>query len=126
MQFSTYVHCQLPRVRCKLHGAKSLDTSWAGKNSRFTMLFEAFAVRVLTPARSVEEVRKLLGLNWHQVEVIKSTAVELGLKRREAAAIPYISIDEEQFQSGQCYISSLVDFNGSRVLDVVEERTEGA
>jgi len=126
MQFSTYLHCQLPRVRCKVHGAKSLEAPWAGKNSRFTLLFEAFAVRVLTAARSVEEARKLLGLNWHQVEAIKSRAVERGLKRREEVAIPFIGIDEKQFRSGHRYISSLVDLNGGRVLDVVEERTEVA
>lgn len=126
MQFATLLHCQLPRVRCKAHGAKTVDAPWAGKNSRFTLLFEAFAIRVLTAARSVEEARKLLRLNWHQVEAIKSRAVERGLKRREEVEIPYIGIDEKQFRSGHRYISSLVDLEGSRVLDVVEERTEVA
>ncbi len=126
MQFATQLHCKLPRVRCKDHGAKSLKAPWAGENSRFTLLFEAFAVRVLIAARSVEEARKLLGLNWHQVEAIKKRAVERGLSRRKEEAIPYIGIDEKQFRSGHRYISSLVDLNGSRVLDVVEERTEAA
>jgi transposase len=126
MQFATQIHCKLPRVRCKDHGAKSLNAPWAGEKSRFTLLFEAFAVRVLIAARSVEEARKLLGLNWHQVEAIKTRAVERGLSRRKEDAIPYIGIDEKQFRSGHRYISSLVDLNGSRVLDVVEERTETA
>jgi len=126
MQFATQLHCKLPRVRCKNHGVKSLNAPWAGENSRFTLLFEAFAVRVLIAARSVEEARKLLGLNWHQVEAIKKRAVERGLLRRKEKAIPYIGIDEKQFRSGHRYISSLVDLNGSRVLDVVEERTETA
>ena len=126
MQFATQLHCKLPRVRCKDHGVKSLNAPWAGENSRFTLLFEAFAVRVLIAARSVEEARKLLGLNWHQVEAIKKRAVERGLSRRKEEAIPYIGIDEKQFRSGHRYISSLVDLNGSRVLDVAEERTETA
>ena len=126
MQFATYLHCALPRVRCKDHGAKTVDAPWAGKNSRFTLMFEAFAIRVLTAARSVEEARKLLGLNWHQVEAIKTRAVERGLKRRTEVAIPYLGIDEKQFRSGHRYISSLVDLEGGRVLDVVEERTEDA
>ena len=126
MQFATQLHCKLPRVRCKEHGAKSVDAPWASKNSRFTLLFEAFAIRVLTAARSVEEARKLLGLNWHQVEAIKDRAVERGLSRRKEDAVPYIGIDEKQFRSGHRYISSLVDLEGGRVLDVVEERTEAA
>jgi len=90
------------------------------------LLFEAFAIRVLTAARSVEEARKLLGLNWHQVEAIKARAVQRGLARRKEMAIPYIGIDEKQFRSGHRYISSLVDLKGGRVLDVIEERTEAA
>lgn len=126
MQFATQLHCQLPRVQCKEHGAISLDAPWAGKNSRFTLMFEAFAIRVLIAARSVEEARKLLKLNWHQVESIKKRAVVRGLKRRENVEIPYIGIDEKQFRKGHRYISSLVDLKGGRVLDVVEERTEVA
>jgi len=126
MQFATYLHCELPRVRCKEHGAKTVKAPWAEKNSRFTLLFEGFAIRVLQAARSVEEARKLLGLNWHQVEAIKARAVKRGLSRREVVTIPHLGIDEKQFRSGHRYISSLVDLQGGRVLDVVEERTEQA
>jgi len=126
MQFATQLHCQLPRIHCKEHGAKTVNAPWAGKNSRFTLMFEAFAIRVLIAARSVEEARKLLGLNWHQVEAIKVRAVERGLKRREDVEIPFIGIDEKQFRSGHQYISSIVDLQGGRVLDIVEERTEVA
>ena len=126
MQFATQLHCQLPRVRCDKHGVKTVEVPWAGKNSRFTLMFEGFAIRVLIAARSIEEARKLLGLNWHQVEAIKKRAVERGLQRRDENEIPYIGIDEKQFRSGHRYISSLVDLQGGRVLDVVEERTEEA
>lgn len=126
MQFATYLHCQLPRARCKDHGIKTVQPPWAGKHSRFTLLFERFAIRVLKAARSVEEARKLLKLNWHQVNAIKARAVERGLARREERAIPYLGIDEKQFRSGHGYISSLVDVDGGRVFDVVEERTEAA
>jgi transposase len=68
----------------------------------------------------------LLGLNWHQVEAIKKRAVQRGLSRRECVTIPYLGIDEKQFLSGHCYISTLVDVQGGRVLDIVEDRTEEA
>lgn len=126
MQFTTQLHCKLPRVRCKKHGAKSINPPWAGKNSRFTLLFETFAIRVLTAARSVKEASILLGLNWHQVEAVKKRAVARGLSRRNDDPIIYLGIDEKQFRSGHRYITSLVDLEGGRVLDVVEERTEVA
>ena len=126
MQFATYLHCEVPRVHCDKHGVKSLSVPWAGKNSRFTLLFEAFAIQVLKAARSVEEARKLLRLNWHQVDAIKARAVERGLARRQETNIDYLGIDEKQFRSGHDYVSNLYDLTGGRVLDVIEGRTENA
>jgi len=34
---------QLPRVRYKTYGAKTVNTPWIGKNSHFSLLFKAFA-----------------------------------------------------------------------------------
>ena len=118
--------CLLRQVRCKEHGARTVKVPWAGKNSRFTLLFEGFAVRVLQAARSIEEARKRSGLNWHQVSAIKARAVQRGLSRRQAVTIPCPGIDEQPFRKGHRYISSLVDLQQGRVLDVVEDRTEAA
>ena len=71
MQFTTLLHSQTPRVSCTEHGVLTVKLPWADKHSRFTILFEAFAIDVLKASRSVEEARKLLGLNWHQVEGIR-------------------------------------------------------
>ena len=124
MQFCTYLHCRLPRARCKTHGVKSVGASWAGKNSRFTLLFEALAIRVLKAARSVEEAHMLLKLNWRQTEIIKARVVHRGLSRRYQEFTPYIGIDEKQFRSEHLYISSFFNLEGGRVVDLVEECTE--
>lgn len=126
MQFATHLHAEMPRVKCKTHGVKTVAAPWASKNSRFTLLFESFSIRVIQAARSIEEARKLLKLSWHQVEAIKRRAVERGLARREAHPIEYLGIDEKQFRSGHKYITNLVDLEQGRVLDVVEERKESA
>ena len=115
MQFATYLHCSVPRacllrqVRCQAHGARTIKVPWAGKNSRFTLLVEGFAVRVLQAARSIEETRKWLGLNWHQVNATEARAVQRGLSRQQAVTIPCLGIDEKPFRKGHRTISSLVD-----------------
>lgn len=126
MQFSTYLHAQLPRVKCNQHGVKTVTAPWATKNSRFTLLYESFAIQVIQASRSIEEARKLLKLNWHQVEAIKRRAVERGLSRREVQPIDYLGIDEKQFRSGHRYITNLVDLERGRILEVVEERKEAS
>ena len=126
MQFETLLHARTPRVECPKHGVKTVNVPWAGKHSRFTLLFEAFAVRVIQAARSVEEARKLLRLNWHQVETIKKRAVERGLSRRKKSQIPYIGLDEKSFRKGMSFITTCCDLEGGRVLDVARNRDEEA
>ena len=87
---------------------------------------------MLQAARGIEEARKQSGLNWHQVNAIKTHAVQRGLSRRpvcsgrQAVTMPYPGIDEKPFRKGHRTISSLVDLQPSRVLDGVEDRTEAA
>lgn len=126
MQFETLLHAKTPRVECKKHGVRNVHLPWAEKHARFTLLFEAFAISVLQAARSVEEARKLLRLNWHQVETIKKRAVERGLSRRKKALIPYIGLDEKSFRKGMSFVTTCCDLEGGCVLDVAENRDENS
>jgi len=49
MQFTTEMVARLPRCRCPAHGVKvkTIVAPWAGKHSRFTLFFGAFAIEVL-------------------------------------------------------------------------------
>ena len=122
MQFETTLHCRPPRVECKEHGVKTASMPWAGKHSRFTQLFEAFAINVMIASRSLQEAGKLLRLNWQQLHGIMKRAVERGLDRRIADEIPWIGMDEKSFRKGHKYVSIINDIEGARVLDVVEGR----
>ena len=122
MQFETILRCEVPRCNCPEHGVKTLRVPWAGKGSRFTLLFESFAIDVLQACSSVKAAAELMGLNWHQVNQIKRRAVARGLERRESEPIKYLGIDEKSFRKGHNYVSLLTDLEGSRVLDVVEKR----
>ena len=122
MQFETVLRCEVPRCNCPEHGVKTLRVPWAGKSSRFTLLFESFAIDVLQACSSVKAAAELMGLNWHQVNQIKCRAVARGLERRESAPIKHLGIDEKSFRKGHNYVSLLTDLEGSRVLDVAEGR----
>ena len=126
MQFETVLRCEVPRCKCPEHGVKTLRVPWAGKNSRFTLLFESFAIDVLQACSSVKAAAELMGLNWHQVNEIKRRAVTRGLERRESAPIQHLGIDEKSFRKGHNYVSLLTDLQGSRVLDVAEGRDSTA
>src|ERR1700741_1623355 len=65
-QFETVLVERTLRVNCPEHGVKTIEVPWAGKNSRFTLMFEAFAVRVLQACETVSSGAKLLRLDWHR------------------------------------------------------------
>lgn len=124
MQFETIIKCRIPRVRCPKHGVKTVDTPWASNYSRFTFLFEKFAIDVIESAKNIKSAVKLLKISWKQIYNIQKRAVERGLSRREDETVKYAGIDEKNFLKGHSYASILNDLDQGRVLDVVEGRTE--
>jgi len=64
MQFATEIHARVPRSKCSRCGVKTIRIPWAGKHSRFTLLFEAFAIKVLQACSNVTRSAELLGIDW--------------------------------------------------------------
>ena len=123
MQFTTTIHAQAPRINCTEHGVKTITVPWADAHSRFTLLFEYFAIEVLQATASITQAKTLLRLSWDAVQRIKERAVERGLSRRKEESIVYVGIDEKSFLKGHKYASLMTDLDYGRVLDVVLDRT---
>ncbi len=68
----------------------------------------------------------LLGPSWDAVQSVMDRAAARCFKRREPTHIPHLGIDEKSFRKGHDSITLLTDLDGSRVLDVVPERTQAA
>jgi transposase len=123
MQFKTEIRAAVPRSRCEKCGVKTVAVPWAGKHSRFTLLFEALAIKVLQAASCVKRAAELLGLGWDAMHSIIERAVQRGLERRELEGIRHVGVDEKSFGRGHDYVSVMTDLDGHRVLEVAEERT---
>ncbi|NTW88128.1 MAG: ISL3 family transposase [Desulfobulbaceae bacterium] len=123
MQFETIIIARVPRCQCDKCGVKTIAVSWAAPHSRFTLLFEGFAVALLQHCSSVQAASNILKLDWHAVDQIMKRAVERGLLRREPEHVLHVGIDEKSFRSGHKYITILNDLDKGRVLDAIEDRT---
>ena len=110
-------------VRC---GVKTTAVPWAGKHSRFTLMFEPFAIEVSLACGNVKSAAGLLDVDWNSLHRMMERAVERGLACRELESLQYVGIDEKSFRRGHSYVSILTDLTGRRVLEVVEDRTEEA
>lgn len=124
MQFRTEIVSRLPRVSCETHGVLTVSVPWASAHSRWTLLFETFAIKVLLGTSNVTRAMALLGIGWEQVQSIRERAVVRGLSRRDEEVVPYVGIDEKSFLKGHRYASLMTDLGRGRVLDVVPDRTK--
>ena len=126
MQFTTELKARIPRSRCTDCGVKTIAVPWGGKHSRFTLMFEAFAIKVLQSCANVSKAAKLLRLSWDSVHKIIERAVERGLDRRQLEGIKHVGMDEKSFGKGHDYVSVMTDIDNRRVLEVAPERTTEA
>lgn len=114
-QFKTILRAALPRVNCPEHGVKQISVPWAEGNSRFTMLFESFAINLLKMTQNVEGAATLLRTGWEATWNIITRAVDRGKLRKQDVPMPRIGIDEKSFAKGQSYITLLYDLDRSTV-----------
>jgi len=63
-QFRTILKARPPRVNCPTHGVKQVSLPWTLKGSRFTLLFERFAIDVLLATQTVKGAMSILGTKW--------------------------------------------------------------
>jgi transposase len=124
-QYQTMLHAAVPRTGCSEHGVRTARVPWAEPHSRFTLLFERLAIDWLRAA-SQKAVAERLGLSWDEAHGIMERAVERGLKRREAEAIPYVGVDEKAFRKGHRYATLVTDLARGRVLYVAEDRKQSS
>ncbi len=125
MQYRTLLTAEVPRVECGEHGVKQLKVPWAEPGSRFTALFEALVIDWLGEA-STSAVARLLRMSWDEVDGVMARAVDRGLERREAQPLHHIGIDETSFQKRHEYVTVIYDRERSRVVEVLDGRTQRA
>jgi len=114
-QFKTILHASIPRVKCPEHGVRQAEVPWALKGSRFTILFERFAIDVLLATQTVKGARGILRISWDQTWNILERAVARGKARKEKVVMPRIGIDEKAFSKGHSYITMVYDLDNSTV-----------
>jgi transposase len=123
MQYTTVLAARIPRLRCATHGVRQVRIPWAEDRSRFTALFEAFALHVLKET-TVLGLSRLLRISWHEASGILRRAVERGLQRRTLEPVRFFGVDETSFQKRHEYVTVVSDLERARVLAVMDHRRE--
>lgn len=115
-QYKTYIHADLPRVRCGEHGVKTVSVPWAREGSGFTLLFEGWVVElakhlpVATIANMVDEHDTRL---WRFIKHY----VDEARTREDYSEVNAIGIDETS-KKGHKYVTVVVDLAQRKVIFV--------
>lgn len=122
-RFKTILIARIPRVKCPEHGVKNANGPWAEKHSRFTFMFERFAIDVLLATQTVKGAMGILGAKWDQTWNIIWRAVRRGKQRKRAMTMPRIGVDEKSFKKRHSYITLLYDLDNGTV-GAISERND--
>jgi transposase len=122
MQFKTFLHARVPRVNCSEHGVKQVKLPWAEPRSRFTAMFERFAIDVLLRA-DVTGAAKLLRISWDEAWHLQERAVSRGLKAKKSRVLPHLGVDEKSFTKRHNFVTLVCDLESGSVEHVGEGRS---
>ena len=119
--YPCYVHCRRPRVRCGDHKTKVVEAPWARKSSRFTLMFEGYAMLILADM-PILKASKVLRCNEKALTRILRYWVQKAVDEDDLQEVRSIAADETSFKRGQSYVTVIIDAAQRRVIDVEDGR----
>lgn len=126
-QFETIIEARVPFVRHADGRVEEVAVPWADRYQRVTRLLAQAVIVWLQACGNVDQVAKIMRLEWGTVDSVMKAAVARGLIRRDAQPVENVGLDEKSFRRGHVYASMLNDLDNNRVWDLVEGRkTENA
>lgn len=119
--FATYLHARTPRVACPEHGVRQIRLPWAERHSRFTALFEAFAIDVLKES-DVTGACRILGISWDEAWAVMERAVARGQAQKCRRVPELIGVDEKAARKGHNYLTLVCDLQRGTVEHIADDR----
>lgn len=122
--YPCYIHCRRPKVLCPHCGAKQVTAPFERKNSRFTLLFEGYAMMLLSDA-PVAKAAQWLRCDEKSLVKIMRYWVSKAVAGMDLSEVEMLAIDETSFKRGHKYVTLVVDAVKRRVIDVEKGRDGG-
>ena len=123
--YPCYVHCKRPRILCDKCGTVQVNATFERKNSRFTLLFEGYAMLLLQDVPRARASR-LLRCDEKSLAAILTYWVHEAVNRMDLSDICSIAMDETSFRRGHRYVTVAIDTVRRRVFDVEPGRDKTA
>lgn len=117
-QYKTYIHADLPRIKCGEHGVKTISVPWAREGSGFTLLFEGWVVE-LAKHLPVATIADMVSENDTRLWRFIKHYVNKARKKEDYSNVTAIGIDETS-KKGHNYVTVVVDLSQRKVIFVTD------
>lgn len=121
MFYPCLVHCRRPKVLCPHCGSIQISAPFERKNSRFTLLFEGYAMLILADM-PIAKTAALLRCDEKSLVKVMRYWVNKAVAGMDLKDVGMLAIDETSFKRGHKYVTLIIDAAKRRVLDVEEGR----
>ena len=118
-QHQAFLHARVARIDCSNCGVRLVNVPWARPGSGFTLLFEAFAMTLVTSMPVAAAVR-LVRVHDTRLWRIVQHYVEKAVARMDLADLRRVAIDETAARRGHNYITLFVDIDARKVIYITE------
>jgi transposase len=118
-QFETHLYAPLPRIKCSECGVKTVEVPWARKGSAFTLLFEAWAVK-LSQKMTIFGASRELRISDDRLWRLLRKVVDHAMKELDLSNVRAIAIDETSWRKGHKYVTFVFDYDTRRLIFAVE------
>jgi transposase len=121
MFYPCLIHCRRPKVLCPHCGSVQVNAPFERKNSRFTLLFEGYAMLILADM-PIAKTAALLRCDEKSLVKIMRYWINKAVDGMDLHDVAMLAIDETSFKRGHKYVTLIIDAAKRRVLDVEEGR----
>lgn len=111
-----YLHCRVPRIMMSDGKIRMAQVPWARPNSGFTLLFEAFTMKLVESempvsavSRSVKETSPRIWRVFHHWVATAREGIDL-------SGVSRIGVDETSSRRGHRYITNFVDLDTRQLI----------
>lgn len=118
-QYKCYLHARVPRVKLPDGKVKQVKTTWEGKTSGFTLLFESFILQ-LALHMPIHQVCKMIDSYDRKIWKMLSQYTEECRELSDFSDVTQVGIDETAARRSHNYVSLVVDLEKRKTIYVTE------
>jgi transposase len=117
-QYPCFIKGPVPRLKLEDGSTHNVEVPWAREGSHFTLLFEAYCMKLLEGEMTFSKIGSLMQVGHRRVARLFNYWVTKARLGQNLASVTAIGIDENSVKKGHNYVTVAVDLLTKRVIHV--------